>query len=94
MKTTQSTFNAIMIGAPGGVSTTLAMNVTVPFLTNSVEIPNGAELLLEEEERQRKENQKAKTWKDDVHIRSRGGSGSGGLLAGARRKATTPVVDV
>ena len=41
MKPTPSTFNAITIGAPCGVSTTLAMNGTVPFLTNSEEIPQG-----------------------------------------------------
>jgi len=94
MKTTQLTFNAITVGAPCGVSTTLAMDVTVPFLTNSVQIPQGGELLLEDEDKPRKVQQKPKTWKDDVQIRSRGGGGSGGLLAGATRKATKPVVDV
>jgi len=88
------TFNAVTVGAPSGVSATLAMNVTVPFLTNSVEIPQGGELLLEDEDKPRKRQQKAKTWKDDVQIRLRGGGGSGGLLAGATRKATKPVVDV
>ena len=87
-------FTVLTLGAINGKSVSVTMEVTVPVLTNSVEIPNGAELLLEEEERQRKENQKAKTWKDDVHIRSRGGSGSGGLLAGATRKATKTVVNV
>ena len=87
-------FNVVTLGTVGRNVMSVTIEVTVPFLTNSVEIPNGAELLLEEEDKQRKEKQKAKTWKDDVHIRSRGGSGSGGLLAGATRKATKTVVDV
>ena len=41
MKTTKLSFNAVTVGAPGGVSTSLSMEVTVPFLTNSVEIPQG-----------------------------------------------------
>ena len=87
-------FNVVTLGTVGRNAMSVTMEVTVPVLTNSVEIPNGAELLLEEEDKQRKEKQKAKTWKDDVHIRSRGGSGSGGLLAGATRKATKTVVEV
>ena len=94
MKTKQLTFPTVTVGAPSGVSTSLSMEVTVPFLTNSVEIPNGAELLLEEEDRQRKVPQKLKTWKDHVHIGSGGDGGSGGLVAGAARKAKKVVVDV
>ena len=93
MTTKPLSFNVITLGSVSGKVRSMAMEVTVPFLTNSVEIPNGAELLLEEEDKQRKEKQKAKTWKDDVHIRSRGSSGSGGLLAGATRK-TKVVQDV
>ena len=94
MKTTKLSFSAIAVGAPGGVSTSLSMDVTVPYLTNSVEIPQGGELLLEDEDKPRKAQHKPKTWKDEVHIRSREGGGSGGLLAGATRKATKAVVDV
>ena len=79
-------FTVLTLGAINGKSVSVTMEVIVPFLTNFVEIPDGAELLLEEEDRQRKEKQKAKTWKDDLQIRQR--------LALATRKATKTVVDV
>ena len=79
-------FTVLTLGTINGKSVSVTMEVIVPFLTNFVEIPDGAELLLEEEDRQRKEKQKAKTWKDDLQIRQR--------LALATRKATKTVVDV
>ena len=42
MKTKLQCFTVVSVGAPGGVTTSLTMEVTVPFLTNSVEIPQGA----------------------------------------------------
>ncbi len=94
MTTKPLEFTVCTIGAISGQYLGVTMKVTVPFMTNSVEIPQGAELLLEEEDKQRKEKQKSKTWKDDVYVRSRGSSGGGGSLAGATRKDTRVVVDV
>ena len=86
MTTKPVQFTIGTFGAPGGKYLSVLMKVTVPSMTNYVEIPQGAELLREEEDKQRKEKQKSKTWKDDVYVRSRGSSGGGGSLAGATRK--------
>ena len=94
MTTKPLEFTVATVGAVSGEYLSVLMKVTVPFMTNYVEIPKGAELLLEEEDKQRKEKQKSKTWKDDVYVRSRGSSGGGGSLAGATRKATKVVVEV
>ena len=94
MTTKPLEFTVATVGAVSGEYFSVLMKVTVPFMTNYVEIPKGAELLLEEEDKQRKEKQKSKTWKDDVYVRSRGSSGGGGSLAGATRKATKVVVEV
>ena len=94
MTTKPLEFTVATVGAISGKYLSVLMKVTVPFMTNYVEIPQGAELLLEEEDKQRKEKQKSKTWKDDVYVRSRGSSGGGGSLAGAARKATKVVVEV
>ena len=93
MTTKPLAFTTVTLGAIGGKCLSVSMKVTVPFMTNFVEIQKGAELLLEEEDKQRKEKHKSKTWKDDVYVRSRGSSADGGSLAGATRKARV-VVDV
>ena len=52
--------NSVTVGAVAGAGINLTAEVTVPFLTNSIEIPKGAELVLKidqvKQEKKREEN--------------------------------------
>ena len=59
-------FTDVVVGALDGKSTSLTTEVSVPFLTNTIAIPKGAELVLEVEEAT-SAPKKQWTWKNEVH---------------------------
>ena len=59
-------FTCVAVGSMRGTSVTTTAEVTVPFLTNEVEIPRGAELLLQVEEKASNKQGKNRNWKDQI----------------------------
>ena len=58
--------NVVTVGVVAGGSVNLTAEVIVPFLTNSIEIPKGAELVLQLDQVKQEPNQRKRTWKDSV----------------------------
>ena len=58
-------FTTVVVGALSGKSSSMTAEVIVPFLTNEVEIPPKAELLLRVDEQAAKAK-KGNTWKESV----------------------------
>ena len=67
MEFKEVTFTSVAVGVIHGSSASVAAEVRVPFLTNSVVISKHAELLLQVDEGT-KPAKKSKTWKDDVAV--------------------------
>ena len=59
-------FTCVTVGTVMGKSMTTTTQVTVPFLTNQVEIPQETELSLHFEEQPQKQKGKNRTWKDQL----------------------------
>ena len=58
--------NTVTVGAVDGQSVSMAAEVVVPLLTNTIEIPLDGELLLEVDEVRPKERPKKRTWKTNI----------------------------
>ena len=58
MKFKEFGYTCVAVGSMRGTSVTTTAEVTIPFLTNEVEIPRGAELLLQVEEKTQKKKHK------------------------------------
>ena len=59
-------FTCVAVGSMRGTSVTTTAEVTIPFLTNELGIPRGAELLLQVEEKGIGQSGKQRTWKDQI----------------------------
>ena len=66
MKFKEFAYTCVTVGSMRGTSVTTTAEVTIPFLTNEVEIPRGAELLLQVEEKTQQKTHKNRNWKDQV----------------------------
>ena len=64
MKFKEGAYTCVANGSMRGTSVTTTAEVTIPFLTNEVEIPRGAELLLQVEEKAQQKQHTHRTWKD------------------------------
>ena len=51
MKFKEFGYTCVAVGSMRGTSVTTTAEVTIPFLTNEVDVPRGAELLLQVEEK-------------------------------------------
>ena len=60
MKFKDFVYTCVAVGPMRDTSVTTTAEVTIPFLTNEVEIPRGAELLLQVEEKTRQKTRKSK----------------------------------
>ena len=58
MKFKDVAYTCVAVGSMRGTSVTTTAEVTIPFLTKEVEIPRGAELLLQVEEKTQQKNTK------------------------------------
>ena len=56
--------NSVTVGVVAGGSVSLTAEVTVPFLTNSIEIPKGADLVLKIDQVKQAKSKNKMTWKD------------------------------
>ena len=65
MKFKESGYTCVAVGKLRDTSVTTTAEVTIPFLTNEVEIPRGAELLLQVEEKTTGKH-KNRNWKDQL----------------------------
>ena len=59
-------FTCVAVGSMRGTSVTTTAEVTIPFLTNELDIPRGAELLLQVEENAQNNHGTSRTWKDQI----------------------------
>ena len=66
MKFKEFAYTCVAVGSMRGTSVTTTAEVTIPFLTNEVEIPRGAELLLQVEEKTQQKKHKNRNWKDQL----------------------------
>ena len=58
--------NSVTVGVVTGGSINLTAEVIVPFLTNNIEIPKGAQLLLQVEPPKREPKPCKRNWRDSV----------------------------
>ena len=63
--------NPVTVGVVAGGGINLTAEVTVPFLTNSIEIPKGAELVLKIAQVKQAKSEKTMTWKDSYAAEKR-----------------------
>ena len=61
-------FAVVTVGAMGGNSVAMAMEVTIPVLTNIVDVPEGEELFLETTAKAAVGTKRKATWKDDAAV--------------------------
>ena len=59
-------FNALTVGKVAERAVNMTAEVIVPFLTNKIEIPKGAELQLQLDEVKQQPKPTKRTWKDSV----------------------------
>ena len=82
-------FNTLTVGKVADRAVTMTAEVIVPCLTNNIEIPKGAELVLQTDEVKQEPSPKKRTWMDSVAEESR-------ATEKAARKATSSggVIDI
>lgn len=61
-------FAVVTVGAMGGNSVAMTMEVTIPVLTNTVDVPEGEELFLETTAKEAKGQKRTETWKDHAAV--------------------------
>ena len=67
MKFKDFAYTCVAVGSMRGTSVTTTAEVTIPFLTNELELPRGAELLLQVEEKPPQDKKhKSRNWKHQV----------------------------
>ena len=59
-------FNTLTVGKVAERAVTMTAEVIVPFLTNNIEIPKGAELQLQLDEPKHQPKPNKRTWRDSV----------------------------
>ena len=59
-------FSVVAVGAICQHSTAMTAEVTLPFMTNIIEVPRGGELVMEAVPPEEKKRKEMRTWKDDV----------------------------
>ena len=80
--------NALTVGVVAGGSVNLTAEVMVPFLTNSVEIPKCAELMLQLDQVKQEPNHRKRSWKDSMAEESRAAEKQKRNIEKAARKGT------